>query len=515
MAAKKIYTVWSRDRERKTLILIDENDVDMYKTLILKASQKLQVDGSSLALESNGTPIDSEVLPYLNQMDILMLLEKSETWKSTDSFSVATGSTVTIAQSDISDLLLQPFPEGAIFEEREVHPTPTEKPDSTPIDNIDLTCKVDCNSEFLWTNFEIPLERLNSEQLENLGNGVRNKLDIKFLVQLIVNDMRLIKKVIPMKAFKIVAKKLIDRYPLIFRDVDEDGVVLGDGSHSLVSKLVERNNYLNRPHKRKSTEAQSSPIVSKKRVLSARAGCVNWSPEIGHHDSESISKLTENAGTSDEQFVQLLEKTYPQIRKVLNEEEPPFSKLMEEWPLLFSKKAIFWHFNKLTNSDIHLMDLITSKCNKITSFLKTKLKNDFDDTNLVEIRTITNITKYFKEDLQNLFLKCKDLPEITLESIPLSPYIIQTGEEENMLYFVYLERELVHHDGYTTFIEALKVSFSLFFILNLKYPRNLCATMELLQRMILKIHPDAGSKSKKVCATRKKVFNFMNSIKEG
>lgn len=73
-----------------------------------------------------------------------------------------------------------------------------------------------------------------------------------------------------------------------------------------------------------------------------------------------------------------------------------------------------------------------------------------------------------------------------------------------------MERENIDLQGYSSFLDALKAAFSLYFILNLKYPSKLQATFELLQRLYLKIHPDAGSKTKgKVTMTKKKVLNFM------
>lgn len=81
------------------------------------------------------------------------------------------------------------------------------------------------------------------------------------------------------------------------------------------------------------------------------------------------------------------------------------------------------------------------------------------------------------------------------------------------IYYVYLEKERIVNDGHETFEEAFKVSFALYFVFNLVYPKEITTVMELIQRMMLKIHPDVGSKSKKVNQTKKKVFNFMNKFK--
>lgn len=71
------------------------------------------------------------------------------------------------------------------------------------------------------------------------------------------------------------------------------------------------------------------------------------------------------------------------------------------------------------------------------------------------------------------------------------------------IYYTYLEKEQINMEGYETFEEAFKICFAMYFILNLQYPKEVSTLMELIQRMVLKIHPDAGSKFKKVTPTKK------------
>lgn len=63
-----------------------------------------------------------------------------------------------------------------------------------------------------------------------------------------------------------------------------------------------------------------------------------------------------------------------------------------------------------------------------------------------------------------------------------------------------------------TFDAALEMAFGAFFIFNLEYPKNYCATLEMIQRYFLKIHPDQGSRSKKQSATKKKVIGLMTKL---
>jgi hypothetical protein len=69
------------------------------------------------------------------------------------------------------------------------------------------------------------------------------------------------------------AKKIINKYPKQFQGIDEDGVIIGDGCFSLTSKLIDRNNYLNRPHKRPSNAIHIEvPPSKRKLMLNAKAG---------------------------------------------------------------------------------------------------------------------------------------------------------------------------------------------------------------------------------------------------
>lgn len=47
---------------------------------------------------------------------------------------------------------------------------------------------------------------------------------------------------------KLVAGKgAVTKKYSVFRDIDDDSIVYGDGCHTIFSKLLDRKNYLNRP----------------------------------------------------------------------------------------------------------------------------------------------------------------------------------------------------------------------------------------------------------------------------
>lgn len=64
----------------------------------------------------------------------------------------------------------------------------------------------------------------------------------------------------------------------------------------------------------------------------------------------------------------------------------------------------------------------------------------------------------------------------------------------------------------TTFFEALRVVFCLYFNFNLMYPKILSVTMEMVQRYYFKHHPDFGTKSNKKSTSKKKVIALINKL---
>lgn len=106
-------------------------------------------------------------------------------------------------------------------------------------------------SENDWENFRIPYEKLSTQAFADCKNGNRNKESINAVVRMTVNAVRDIQTYVPCKVFKILAKKLINKFPKTFKEIDHSGVAIAVGFHSIYSKLMDRNNYLNRPRNKK------------------------------------------------------------------------------------------------------------------------------------------------------------------------------------------------------------------------------------------------------------------------
>ncbi|XP_029157655.1 uncharacterized protein LOC114930077 isoform X2 [Nylanderia fulva] len=321
----------------------------------------------------------------------------------------------------------------------------------------------------------------------------------------------------------------VDKYPQIFKDMDEDGRCFGDGSHSIYLKLRDRNSYLNRPHmKRCLSQSLNIPLKKQKKVLSAKAGCNNWQPEkyidteteetiedkakflrqIVHDDSSSDPKIQHKINL-------YLEATYPAQRLFLNDvyKTPTIEDVKTTWPILLKKKYMFWHYEQLMGHSVDLLKQeILKKQDKILIYGQhKKYKDIINSNNPTELKLIKIIMKHFKEDFQELF---KTYPEATpLENIEppvVAPCIIIIDDPACRMFYLYIEKLLIERTY--CFYEALKMLMSVYYIFNMEYPKNSTCTLEFLQKYFLNIHPACGSKSHKV-STKYKVLSLFNKLR--
>lgn len=130
----------------------------------------------------------------------------------------------------------------------------------------------------------------------------------------------------------------------MFRVIDEDGIVIGDGSHTLFRKIQDRNYYLNT---QKRPKEQEDAIKNKRRRVAERAGCTLWRPEV--NDTSSYDPHQE-LNCTDPELQDKTNKCFGMQRKFILG-NPKVEEIKREWPILLSKEWAFCHFKKLTSSD--------------------------------------------------------------------------------------------------------------------------------------------------------------------
>lgn len=216
--------------------------------------------------------------------------------------------------------------------------------------------------------------------------------------------MRDTKTNLPCKAFKIVASRMVAKYTASFQAHDEDNIVLGNGYEALYIKLLDRNNYLNRPNKRKYAIESSTKNI--KKVANARVGCPNWQPSVNSpKDAEEKKIFLNTMSDTDPQFIALMKETFPIQREFINNNFKTIYEVYEEWPSLFTEKGILTHFEILTNINLSEIDIV-QKSKKLQLFGVQKKMKLLDSDNLL-MTAIKISAHYFKEDISCVIYQIK------------------------------------------------------------------------------------------------------------
>ncbi|CAH0555214.1 unnamed protein product [Brassicogethes aeneus] len=379
-------------------------------------SQKLNINGSKLVLEKDGTEIiENEVLLILKD-ECLILLEEGENWipmavsdiSETESNSTNT-STSTLQGNTCSDsIIINNLPIDVIECD--------SNKENEQVDFNNSLLYVISNekplvSESFWQNFEIPWAKFPEYMINSLESGKAERQITVEVIHTILNEMRSVKTQIPNMAYRCVARKMADKFPLIFLDKDEDGTVLGNGTHSTVCRLQDRCNYLNRCKKRPGTKL---PPQHLKKMAGSRAGCSNWQPPESNKsvDIPHIKKLLFSIDETDPNFFEYLDQTYYDQRTFLNSPNPPtMSTIKNEWPVLFKTEAIIWHFHKLTGAECTDLDF-KNKCQKVLKLKKSPETEHINDDNKEDIiQALYVASSHFKEELSSFIFKCNNIPE--------------------------------------------------------------------------------------------------------
>lgn len=292
--------------------------------------------------------------------------------------------------------------------------TLNKMPSSTAPTNASYNVKENL-SEDVWRRFQVPWSRLSQSYLNMIKEGKRFKDRYTEIIRICIDELRMVSTSIPYVVYKRVAYKIVEQYPQTFLDTDDDGVVLGDGTFTLVKKMIDRNNYLNKPHKRQLDITDSTSCGQKKKLLATKAGCSYWQPVRSKETEETVQNKIKILNETDivdiENIESLLEDTYCSQRTFINKEEVPGIKdIKENWPVLLNPKVIEWHFQKLTK--FFLGDLesnLKKKCKRIMDYGKIKNVSNVDDAVMSEtdkcIEALTIVARLLNEKIDVLLHK--------------------------------------------------------------------------------------------------------------
>ncbi|XP_023199664.1 uncharacterized protein LOC111610315 isoform X4 [Xiphophorus maculatus] len=186
----------------------------------------------------------------------------------------------------------------------------------------------------------------------------------------------------------------------------------------------------------------------------------------------------------------MMAETYSVQRAAINRGNS-ISKLLEDWPFLFEAIHLFDHTTTLLGFPVQtrLAEELSKKEKTIKDFLGSR-GVDIPGSDAVQV--ISGIAKFFKEKPAQLFCQNELLhPESPDLDLPSTPCIFIMGEQ---LFKVAVDQMIVN-DHIKSPIAALSYAFSMFYVLNIKYPKDMSLTLEFIQRVFLGLNPKRGSKA--------------------
>lgn len=294
--------------------------------------------------------------------------------------------------------------------------------------------------DFEWEHFVVPWHAIPIFIIQECDSGTISKRSILAIVHIVVDALRELSNVVPSRALKIATRQIIDEYPILFQSTDEDGIVLDDGFTSLYMRMQDRNHYLNRTTSKKNHEnSEYFNQISNIEIPSSDTIENNQStlPDSVEKKNYIIEETPNN-----EQLFSFFESTYVEQRNYIEKKiGKSVAEIKRDWPILFDLNAIYWHFNKLTRSNIHCLESqIESKYDKIIKFAETNEKLHDLTGSIVErlderfFKVIHIISLYFGEDLNNFYVE-----DISDESLQINfPYIVKVKE---------IKREICDNDN--------------------------------------------------------------------
>ncbi|XP_023199661.1 uncharacterized protein LOC111610315 isoform X2 [Xiphophorus maculatus] len=183
------------------------------------------------------------------------------------------------------------------------------------------------------------------------------------------------------------------------------------------------------------------------------------------HLEETVSEQS----SSESDVRRMMAETYSVQRAAINRGNS-ISKLLEDWPFLFEAIHLFDHTTTLLGFPVQ-----TRLAEELSK--KEKTIKDFLGSRGVDIPG--------SDAVQLLHPESPDL------DLPSTPCIFIMGEQ---LFKVAVDQMIVN-DHIKSPIAALSYAFSMFYVLNIKYPKDMSLTLEFIQRVFLGLNPKRGSKA--------------------
>lgn len=390
-------------------------------------------------MEEDGSEVDEdEILKFCLEKPLLLLME-NDTWNATTPVESTAPNSNTMQLSSSENNFVTFDVQTLEFQSSNDCPSETPSPPTT-LSMISVISESEQENSFLsssikakFDSFNIPWNKFSKSVIDVCENKQKLGINLKTVIHVLVDELRTISFYIPVGVFRDVVGKLIAKYPETFSYADTEGRTITIKNSPLITSLIQRNNYLNRPSTSSKANDLSIPLKKKRLSKNFEETCVNWHKL---HDSENYEEKEKKLEAKDklvefnkqktwtkdefEEIKHLMNLLYSEQRKFLNNFEniPSIKEVKENWPFLLHTSFIFQHFEQLVEIDTkQVFEKFDLKIKNIIDFGRTcKVKlisNIFEKCNDNNVLIgLTFISNYFNEKIDSL-----------LQTLPVSTYV--------------------------------------------------------------------------------------------
>ncbi|XP_058449284.1 uncharacterized protein LOC131429251 [Malaya genurostris] len=352
------------------------------------------------------------------------------------------------------------------------------------------TSRIDASTTLLLSQFEIdwsiiPFDIIS--QLENTTESVLNETDYNRFVDHIVGQTRNITTSTPLSVYRQIAQVIVNKYNF-FIDVDDDGIIIGNGCSSLIEKLKNRNSYLNRAHK--SGHHNKNLKLGDDPMRQCRIGIRDNYYFTGepHVPKSCLQKLLKNIGWD----MDLLTSSKSYIRFKMDSSS--INDLMDNFPILRRKAFLEYHFFEATGVEAeNFKNNFLEKRDRIISLSQTYRNKSLHIQNSADDKSVfSGIARLLKEELTEIIheVEADDTEETIVKQYPI---IVAIGSTQQ--FFIHAQGHRIS-ENFCSFASAVQFLIITYFIYYYFYPTNFSKTLEFLQIYFFKLVPNKGTRSR-------------------
>lgn len=393
-------------------------------------AHKYGLVGSTIVLESNGCEIceDDVLLFAAKEKILLMLLAESEEY-------VILPPPSPLNRSERAGSSVDP----SFYANNSIVSNPN---DSTVSNDETLSLASvtpsSAKSSALFKDFSIPWGKVPGDIMKLLkGKGSLGKR-LNTLGNVLVEALRERSAHIPIRVFRQVAQQAAEKYPDSLLEKDREGQFIATTPQSLISKMINRNNALNKPQKRASSGTFEIHISSsKKRKYGAGSGggaasngdakALALNRDLEQKKELLISSYRGSSPLEQSTVIEYMKECFPLQRAFFNNSEkiPDITAIKENWPYIFDKAVLYQHFELLMSIDPRVLEKrLAGEKDRFFKFFKgskNKKINALEEESNANL--VRGIAYHFNEDPDYIFKH--------LENGPLSKEALQNMNPTN------------------------------------------------------------------------------------